>query len=313
VSSWTSSGAVRRACVLLLASTAASGCASSGVRSFSFPDPPATASTVPAPAVTLPAGLALLGETPVEGVTATTAPVVGPGSASLTGTVMGPSGPVAGATVEADRFVGTQFASARTTSAADGTWSLRSILGGDYRVRAWLAPTLDMATPQLLFLAAGQPQSVTLQLTSYQGQQVQVAIDPADPVVGQPANLVVQVTKPGVSSEGVLTTPPVSGAPVTLVDGAGWQVTNGNPIVTDASGEASFDLECTTPGADPLGAQIGGQPPVSLQMPDCGAAPTTTTTAIPAPSTTTTTTCPATPGTTSESGTTTTTLTFGQC
>lgn len=291
---------------------AASGCGG-GVQSLSVPSPPATTVPPPAPPDSLPAGLASVGEAPVAGVTTTTAPVIGPGSASVNGTVTGPGGPVQGATVEVDRFVGSAYASARTTTAADGTWSFRNILGGDYRVRAWQAPALDMDTPQLIYLAGGQPQSVSLQLKSYQGQQVQVAINPANPVMNQPANLVVQVTNPQVDTNGVLTTPPVVGARVTLVNGPDWQVNNGNPIVTDGTGQATFELECTAAGTDPLSAQVNANPPVSLQMPACGAPPpsttTTTTTTAPGGSTgNTTTTCPP----PSLPGDTTTTLNFGQ-
>lgn len=287
----------------------AAGCAS-GVDTLSFPTPPATTVPPPPPPDTLPPGLAAVPEAPVAGVTTTTATAVGPGPASLNGTVTGPGGPVAGATVEIDRFVGDTFSSSRATTAADGTWSFRHILGGDYRIRAWHAPDLDMDAPQFVFLSAIAPQTVSLQLKSYQGPQVQVAINPAAPVLNQPANLVIQVTNPRVDANGVLTSPPVAGTPVTLVNGSGWQVNNGNPISTDASGQATFEVECTVPGSDPLSAQVAGDPPVTLLMPPCGTPPPTTTTTAPG-SFTTPTTCPPT-STAPGSGQTTTTLNFGQ-
>lgn len=289
----------------------AAGCG--GVRTLSMPSPPATTVAPPAPPDTLPAGLAGLAEAAVPGVTTTTAPAIGPGGASLNGTVTGPGGPVSGATVEIDRVVGSAYASAKTTTAADGTWSFHNILGGDYRVRAWQAPTLDMATAQTLFLVSGQPQSVALQLTSYSGQQVQVAINPGAPVLDQPANLVVQVTKPDIAANGVLTSPPVAGAAVTLVNGSDWQVNNGNPRPTDASGQATFQVECTSVGNDPLSAQVGNNPPVSLQMPACNPPPPTTTTTTGGQFPPTSTTCPpAGPGP-GNPNTTTTTLAFGSC
>lgn len=292
----------------------AAGC-SGGVESLSMPTPPATTVPPPAPPDTLSPGLASVAEAPVAGVTTTTAPVIGPGSASVNGTVTGPGGPLPGATVEIDRFVGYSFASARTTTAADGTWSFRNILGGDFRIRAWKAPAFDMATPQVVYLASGRPQSVALQVQSYQGEQVQVAINPANPVVDEPTNLVVEVTNPTVDANGVLTTPPVAGSPVTLVNGNRWQVNNGNPLPTNTAGQATFQVQCTAVGDDPLSAQVGGSPPVNLQMPLCGAPPptTTTTTTIAGGfggfSGGTTTTCPP---ASSTPGETTTTLNFGQ-
>lgn len=283
------------------------------MHTLSVPSPPETTVAPPAPPDTLPPGLAAVAEHPVAGVTTTTAPAIGPGGGSLNGTVTGPGGPVSGATVQIERVVGYAYATARATTAADGTWSFHNILGGDYRVRAWQAPALDMATPQTLFLVVGQPQSVALQLTSYAGQQVQVAINPAAPVIGQPANLVVQVTTPHIDANGVLTSPPVAGTPVTLVNGSDWQVNNGNPRPTDASGLASFQVECTAVGSDPLSAQVGSNPPVSLQMPPCNAPPPTTTTTVAGQFSPTSTTCPpASPGP-GTSDTTTTTLAFGNC
>lgn len=282
----------------------AAGCGG-GVESFSMPDPPATTVAAPPPPQTLPPGLASRTEAPVAGVTTTTAPAVGPGPASVNGTVTGPNGPVAGATVEVDRFVGDTYASARTQTAADGTWALRNLLGGAYRIRAWQAPTLDMEQPQIIFLAADQPQSVTLQLQSYADNAVQIDLNPANPVQNQPANLVVQVTQPSIDANGVLTTPPLVGAAVLLVNGPGWKVFDGNPLPTDAAGQVTFEVECTSPGADPLAAQVGRASPVALQVPSCTPAPIPTTTTTPPPSSTSTT-CP--PNPQGDQATTTTTL-----
>ncbi len=284
------------------------GCATGGVESLDIPTPPATTAATLVPPETLPSGLASRVEAPAAGVTTTTAPLVGPGPASVNGTVTGPSGPVAGATVEIDRFVGVAYASARTTTGADGTWAFRNILGGDYRIRAWQAPALDMEEPQTIFLAADQPQSVTLQLQSYADLTVQVALNPPNPVQNQPTNLVVQVLNPSIDSNGVLTTPPVVGAPVLLVNGSGWQVNNGNPRPTDGAGQVTFEVECTATGADPLAAQVAQGAPVSLPVPSCTPAPTTTTAP---PTTSSSTTCPSTPP--GNSNPTTTVLNFGQC
>ena len=308
---------------LAVAALALAGC-SAGVSTLSVPDPPPTTVAAPPPADTLPPGLASVAEAGVAGVTTTTAPAIGPGGATIAGTVLGPSGPVPGATVQIDRFVGDTFVSARTTAAADGSWSFARILGGRYRIRAWQAPSFAMATPQVLYLAAGQPQSLTLHVDAFKGPQVSVAINPAQPVDGQPASLVVQVTNPTVGPDGVLTNPPVVGAPVTLVDGPGWQVSNGNPLPTDAGGQALFEVQCNSPGPDPLSAQVANAAPLALQMPDCAPPPVTTvppappdTTAGGLPGGTTTTTCPTVPGTSTPSdtsGTTTTTiLSFGGC
>jgi len=275
-----------------------------GVATLSFPNPPPQTPAPPATVQTLPAGLDGVQEATVAG-TPTTAPVsIGPGDAALTGSVLGPAGPVAGATVEADRFVGDAEATVLVTTRADGSWVLPNILGGRYRIRAWQPPSLDMVEPQILFLSSGQHLSLTLRVSEYKGPNIAVAIDPPSPVVGQPVSLAVEVTSPTVGSDGVVTNPPVPAASVSLVDGPDWAVSSGNPLTTDAYGEAVFDISCTAPGDDPLSAQAGSAPPVPLQMPPCSEPPppptTPTTTQPPStqPPLATTTTCPPTPTTT---------------
>lgn len=280
------------AVLALLSGVVVSGCAG-GVDRLSIPNPPSTTVAQPAPADTLSPTLDLTAEQPVGGITTTTQPVLGPGTSSLVGTVTNPAGqPVPGATVEIDRVVGDRYVSATTMAGGDGSWSLRNILGGDYRVRAWLTPDLDMPTPSQLFLAGGASQTVTLQETSYQDDQVQVAINPANPIVGQPADLVVLVSNPQVNADGVLTAPPQAGATVTLVNGNNWQVDNGNPLPTDSDGQAVFVVDCDAAGANPLSAEVGSGSPVNLQMPPCTVAPPTTTTTTNPYQYFTTTTCP---------------------
>lgn len=259
-----------------------SGCAG-GVGQLSIPDPPKTTVAAPPPPLTLPAHLDAVGEAPVGGVTTTTGPAIGPGTASLTGTVTDQSGrSVPGATVEIDRVVGGQFVAATTTAAADGSWSFHGILGGDYRVRAWKAPNVDMSTPSQLFLANGASQSVDLQATAYPTDQIQVAINPSTPTVGQPMDLVVQVNNPAVDGAGVLTTPPVAGAVVTLVNGNNWQVDNGNPLTTNSNGQVMFEVTCSAAGSDALSAEVDNGTPADLSMPPCAPAPSpTTTTTVP--------------------------------
>lgn len=284
------------------------GAGCSSVHGLSFPNPPSTTAPSGSVGPTLPTDLSAVGQAGVPGATTTTLPPVGPGHASLNGTVFGPNGPVGGATVEVDRLVGDAFGSARTTTAADGTWMVPNILGGRYRVRAWQAPSLDLTTPQIMFLGGTQSLAVALQLNQFKGPQIAISIAPAAPQVKQPANLVVQVTNPTVGPDGVLTNPGVVGAQVTLTNGPNWLIYNGNPQVTDASGDALFQVTCQKAGNDPLSAQIDSNPPVPLQVPVCmKPPPPTTTTTAPFP--------PPCPTTTTVAGeaTTTTSLAFGFC
>jgi hypothetical protein len=246
------------------------------------------------PEPTLPPNLAQLSAGSVPGAPATTVPPrIGPGSATLNGTVLGPSGPVAGATVEADRLVGDQVATAHATTAADGSWTISSILGGRYRIRAWQQPTLAVTAPQIFFLGGTESRSLTIQLSSFTGPSIVAAIAPDTPMVDQPANLVVQVTTPTVGADGVVRALPDAGETVTLTDGPLWQVSGANPLTTGPDGTVLFAVACQADGVLPLSVAVGGAAPVALQLPACAGSPPTTTT-----TTTTTTTVPPTTTTT---------------
>jgi Carboxypeptidase regulatory-like domain len=270
---------------LLAAMTIAAAACGGTVQSLSFPAAPTTVTTPPAPP-TLPTNLSAFGEVPVPGVTTTTVPAVSPGQATLNGTVFGPNGPVPGATVWADRFVGDQVASTHATTAADGSWTIAGIKGGRYRIRAWQSPSLDLITPQVVFLSATQTLTMSLQLASFTGPTVSDSVSPAAPVVDQPTSLLVQVTNPTVGPDGIVRNPPVTGVQVNLVNGPDWQINNGNGHQTDANGEALFVITCLNPGAAPLSAAVGSASAVPLQMPGCGAPPTPVTVPPPCPTTT---------------------------
>jgi Carboxypeptidase regulatory-like domain len=285
-------GRARLAAAALVA-VALAGCG--GVQRLSYPTPAATVAPVVTTVPSLPANLAAVPETPVAGAPTSAPPMIGPGQASLNGTVIGPSGPVGGATVEADRLVGDQPATVKTTTAADGSWNLSSVLGGRYRVRAWQQPSLALTTPQIFFLAGTESHTLTLQLTAFSGPVVASAFAPANPIVGQSDNLVIQVTNPTVGSDGVVRDLPDAGVSVTLTDGPRWVVSNGNPLPTDSSGQVLFQVSCQAAGSLPLSAEVGTSTSVGLELPDCATPPTTTLapTTTPPPSTrTTSTTCP---------------------
>jgi Carboxypeptidase regulatory-like domain len=266
------------------------GCSS--VEKLSFPSPPTTQASSEGATPTLPDNLSSITQPPVAGATTTTVPAVGPGAATLNGSVFGPTGPVGGATVEADRVVGNQVAAARAITAADGSWRIPHILGGVYRVRAWHAPNLDLTTPQVLFLSDDQNLTVSIELSAFPGPNLGASIAPASPQVGQAANLLVQVTNPTIGADGVLSYQPVAGGSVQLTSGPGWIVSGTNPAPTNAAGEVLFQVQCQTAGSSPLIATVGAQgTPVSLKVPACAPAPTPTTST---PTSSTTAPCPST-------------------
>jgi hypothetical protein len=270
------------------------GC--SRVETLSFPTPPPTQATTPPTSI---GDLTKVTMAAVAGRTATTV-AIGPGDATLAGTVAGPNGPVGGADVHVERLVGDGSAAADVVSGPDGTWSLPGILGGRYRVRAWRVPDLDLTTPQIFFLQATGTRSVALQLAQFGTAGVATAVAPDPPVVGQPAALAVQITVETVDASGVVRPVPVSGARAELANGLTWTVADPNPTVTSAGGRATWQLSCGAVGAQPLAVIVNDTDVYALNLSACVApAPpssstTTSTTSLPGSTTTTSTVTPST-------------------
>jgi hypothetical protein len=206
---------------------------------------------------------------PGVGGTTTTAPVViGPGPATIVGRVDGPDGPVAGATVLLERLVGDRVASMRVPTAADGTWNAQNVLGGRYRIRAWLAPTLGMAEGVLTFVDGTKRTGVTLRLEAFGRTTIDAAIAPNPPVVGEPANLAVRVRSREVDDQGIVRDLPASGLVVTLTGSGSWKASSSTEA-TGSDGIAEFELVCRASGSHPLTARLDDGTTQALELPGC--------------------------------------------
>jgi hypothetical protein len=276
--------AVAAAATAVAAALVVAGCAGS-VQTLDFPSPPSTAGAS-APAPTLPADLAAHSETGVAGATTTTTVALGPGTAAITGTVIGPGGPIPEATVQIQRLVGSQVGATLIESARGGSFRLIGILGGRYRVRAWKIPSLAMTAPQIFFLDDGATQALILRPARFAGVTVASAFAPDPAVSGQPTTVVVEVTRPTVTADGFVRYRPATDRSIQLV-GRRWTVSGAGTRtkLTNAEGQASFVAACGPVGRDPLSAMVSGLVSVPLTTPPCEPAPVSTT--LP-PSTTTT-------------------------
>ncbi len=225
--------------------------------------PPAAPTTVPAPTTTVAASPRTLVTLPSE---------LGPGPAHVAGTVTGPEGLVAGATVRVERLLDdTAVAATTVQSGADGHWAVDSVNGGRYRLRAWRPPDLAQVTPVVAFVAVDDSKPLDLVVQRYAGTTNAVAnVVPSPPVVGQQAILVVSAATGDVDSEGVVHAGARPGVPVTVSVSANVVITTANPRATDESGNAGFGILCNQPGPITASAMIGtGQQPI--QLPACSA------------------------------------------
>jgi carboxypeptidase family protein len=265
------------------------------------PDPEATSST----SLSDYTGVVLPG---VGGETTTT--IEEKGTARLVGSVTGPSGPLAGATVRVDRLVAGRVVRHDVLTGPDGRWELRDVPGGRYRVRAFLAPTYAQAGAEIRFLADGEEHSFDLTVEEHRGVVVRADVAPDQPLRGAPVNLAVLVLERTVSPDGIVSSTPVGSSFVELTGLGRWVArddtgqTDGSTDSTDAtdgttsttfddgstadqgavliSGRATFELRCVETGAPGLALRI---PVVAAAAPAPPAGGSTTTTAAAAPTT----------------------------
>lgn len=192
---------------------------------------------------------------------------LGPGTARIQGSVSGPQGPVAGATVRVERLVGDDVASIDVV-AADGRFTVPSIRGGSYRVRAWRSPDLALTTPEVFFLAADETKTVDLRLTRVTDVSVRVDLDVDRLPPSDPFTVTVTVYSGTVSNQGTVQGVSRAGVPVQVAVGAGLSLQSADRATTDASGRAAFRMRCTAPGPVAADAVVDSSR-ISLGLPSC--------------------------------------------
>jgi hypothetical protein len=220
---------------------------------------------------------------PLAGVqTKTTTTVVGgPGRARLGGTVTGPDGPVAGATVRLERLQDDAVVFRGDVATNDqGRWLSGRLVGGRWRIRAWRAPDLALVTAQIVFLEAAQSTSLPLALQRYTGVAVRWAVAPDPPPIATPTDLAFAITRTSVDANGVVRSAPIPNLPAQLF-GPKWLIGGKNPQFTDADGHVSWTVACSEAGPQGMFISLftGDIRPVTLAACGTPAPPTPPTTA----------------------------------
>jgi len=196
-------------------------------------------------------------------------PVEG-GTAKISGTVFGPDGPVEGAIVRLERFVGPDFGQLDVATNKDGKYRADNILGGRYRVRAFQKPSLATTEPPALFLAADHGEAALDIVTEkFEGESLQGALDVADPHVGQKVTFRALLSKEEVNDDGIVAGAGIEGRDVQLspVDG-GIKVDGEDVQRTGSDGMALFTIICEGEGVHSV--IIGsGDKALAVGLPNC--------------------------------------------
>ena len=249
---------------VLLAAACDSGSESAGPTTAPSTVPPPTEPVTTAPEVTTTT-------TTVPGPprsTTTLSTEISPGSARISGTVLGPQGPVAGALVRVERLVGDQVAAVEV-NAANGSFTLPSVRGGRYLVRAWKQPDLYQPSAEGFFLAADEEKSVELRMTKVSDVNVQTTVEPNPPPRDEPFSITIFLYAGSVNGEGVLQANPRAGQDVEVVLGPGLGLNSTNRARTDGGGKATFSARCRTPGPQTGELRISAEIRLPLALPEC--------------------------------------------
>jgi len=204
---------------------------------------------------------------------------MGPGTARIVGTVNGPEGPITGAVVKVERFVGSAVATADVRTQG-GNWSLDSILGGSYRVTIFRPPDLAQGAAEVFFLAADETKTLATTLVRFGADGITASVDPNPPLVGIPAVLIVRFGAGGVDGEGRVITAPRPGVRVQLSVGPGLSLESLAITSSDGSGAASWQIRCLITGVIPASILVGNASS-ALVLPACTAAPAIPPTTVP--------------------------------
>lgn len=171
------------------------------------------------------------------------------GGAALRGTVYGPDGPVEGAVVRLERFVGDDFGREDISTNGDGRWEATGLIGGRYKVRAWARPDLATVEPQSAFVANKDgAATVDLTIERFDGEQLQGALDAAEPHVGEIVTMRALVSRVEVDDEGIVAGTGIEGREVELVVLGGIRVVGPKKADTNAEGFAEFSVVCMVTG-----------------------------------------------------------------
>lgn len=202
----------------------------------------------------------------------TTVPAaLGPGQARLFGTVTGPGGPIDGAIVRVERFVGQSRASVDVRTQG-GSWSVEAVLGGAYRVQAFRPPDLAQGQTQSFFLGANESKQVSLSLFHYGDNSLTATVDPNPPVVGTSTLLTITSANTDVDVNGQVVSVGRPGVAMQLVLSAGLFLESPPIAVTDGTGNAAWRFRCLAPGAFTASLIISGAGS-SLSLPPCVSGP----------------------------------------
>jgi hypothetical protein len=239
----------------ILLVSACSGSTHGAASNHSFDPLRTTTTTIDTHALHLPEGFQLpdtrfVSLLPVPGKAQPVPPImVRGGKSSVSGTVTGPGGPVGGAIVRIERWVGSASGAIMTSTDGAGHFGATGLLGGHYKVRAWQQPALATFDAATGFVPFGGHLQVNVVMEKHDAFTVQLAATSPTASVGKGFGVEALVTREQVDGNGVVIDGPVANAAVKLSVNSAVSIGGENPAKTGANGFATWTLTCQTAGS----------------------------------------------------------------
>lgn len=167
------------------------------------------------------------------------------GAAKLRGVVLGPDGPVPSASIEIQRHTDDGVAFRVLTANEDGEWSANGLLGGRYRVRAWLPGALAMGSSEVVFMSDNDSHEFEFLLWGIDPSPDLELIKNDEVYLGVPATIAVVLSRPVIDDRGVVLTTPIAGSPIIVSASQNMTVLSEPTQVTDTDGVARFVIVCS--------------------------------------------------------------------
>ncbi len=167
------------------------------------------------------------------------------GEARLTGTVVGPEGPVEGTIVRIERHTSEGSAFFDVTTDADGVFEADKVPGGRFRVRAWVPGLMTTGGSDVRYVAGDEESEYELSMWGVDPTPSFELVHGGPQYYGQAGNVAVVFTQRFIDEEGILVTAPLAGGLVSVRTSAGVKVSSRSVRLTDEEGSAWFTLTCT--------------------------------------------------------------------
>lgn len=169
-------------------------------------------------------------------------------SGVVTEVVDGAVVPAVGATVSIERVTIDGTASAQLSTGTDGSFAFTGLLGGSYRVRAYMPGVSSSGPAVVRFVADGSANDLQFALS---GPNAAVSLDlvgPPEISTAAPATVAVVASAESVDQLGRFVRVPISGVRVSLSGSSAASIVSADQVFTDSGGAARFLISCDVPG-----------------------------------------------------------------